>query len=318
MWGMGNNRLELLAKIASLYYEDGLNQAGIAIQTGYSRSQVSRLLAEALEQRVVEIRIHHPLERNHDLEQQLQSRLPLKTSRVLVRNQLNHAQMLRRLGSLAAPLVDELLPDSGTLGVSWGTGLAEVVSALIPRARSEIHVVQLNGLIGADAPEIDNPELAQRFARILGGRYMILPAPLLVDSESTRAALFHDYRVQRVLDHARDMNLALLGIGAVEPQYSTLVRSGCITPSQAEELQRAGAVGDVSAIYFDRCGEIIDTPLTRRIISVQPAALKTVPNTIGIAGGQAKPLPILGAIRAGLINTLVTDDVAAAGVLREL
>jgi DNA-binding transcriptional regulator LsrR (DeoR family) len=316
---MENQRLELLARIASLYYEDGLTQSQIAEQTGYSRSAVSRLLSEAREQGVVEIRVHHPLERRPDLEQALLERLPLKTVRVLKRGLLNHAQMLRRLGALAAPLVDDLIGDHATVGISWGTGLAELVNALRPRPLTGIHVVQIIGLIGtSELPEIDNPELTQRLARTLGGRYSILPAPLLVDSEATREALRNDYRVQRVLAHARQMEVALLGIGAVEPQYSTLVRAGYLSVDQAAELARAGAVGDVSAIYFDRSGRIVDVPLTRRIITIAPAALAAIPNKVGIAGGQAKPLPILGAVRAGLVNVLITDDVAAGGVLREL
>jgi DNA-binding transcriptional regulator LsrR (DeoR family) len=227
--------------------------------------------------------------------------------------------MLRRLGGLAAPLVEELVHDQSTLGVSWGTGLSELVNALASRSRSNIHVVQLIGLIGAsDSPEIDNPELAQRLARTLGGRYSILPAPLLVDSESTREALLNDYRVQRVLAHVQRMDLALMGIGAVEAQYSTLVRAGCISVTQAAELAQAGAVGDASAIYYDRQGRLINSPLTRRVISIEPAALVAVPNKLGIAGGQAKPLAILGAVRAQLVNILVTDEVAASGVIREL
>jgi DNA-binding transcriptional regulator LsrR (DeoR family) len=316
---MSNERLELLARVASLYYEDGLNQERIATQMGYSRSMVSRLLAEAHQQHVVEIRVHHPLERHHQLESELQERLGLKAVRVLKRGQVGHAQMLRRLGGLAAPLVEELLHDRGTLGVSWGTGVSEVANALRPRSRTDIHVVQLVGLIGAaESPEIDNPELAQRFARTLGGRYSILPAPLLVDNAATREALLNDYRVQRVLACVRQMDLALVGIGAVEAQYSTLVRAGCISAVQAGELAWAGAVGDVSAIYFDRAGGIVETPLTRRVIGVSAQALAGVRNRLGIAGGQAKPLPILGAVRAGLVNLLITDDVAASGVIREL
>jgi DNA-binding transcriptional regulator LsrR (DeoR family) len=62
----------------------------------------------------------------------------------------------------------------------------------------------------------------------------------------------------------------------------------------------------------------VDLHVTRRVISIDPTALAAVPNKVGIAGGQAKPRPILGAIQAKLVNILVTDDVAATGVLREL
>jgi hypothetical protein len=40
-----------------------------------------------------------------------------------------------------------------------------------------------------------------------------------------------------------------------------------------------------------------------------------VPTTIGVAEGPAKVAPILGALRAGIVNTLVTDVRTAEAVL---
>ncbi|MCK4451808.1 MAG: helix-turn-helix domain-containing protein, partial [Anaerolineae bacterium] len=40
-------RTELLAQVASLYYEDDLTQAEVARRIGMSRSTISRLLHEA-------------------------------------------------------------------------------------------------------------------------------------------------------------------------------------------------------------------------------------------------------------------------------
>ncbi len=311
-------RLELLARIAALYFEDGLTQAEIASQTGYSRSMVSRLLSEARQQKVVEIRIHHPLDRRGDIEQTLQDRLNLKTVRVLARGTLNDAQMLRRLGALAAHLVEELVEDHMLLGVSWGTGVFETVNALRPRPLADIHVVQFIGSLGTPDPEIDGPELARRLARTFGGRYSILPAPLFVESEVTREALLNNQRVSRVLALAQGVTLALVGIGTVEPDASSLRRAGYLSAEQIGELAQAGAVGDVCAIHFDRLGQLVDVPLTRRVVGIDAATLVSIPTKIGVAGGQAKALPIVGACRARLVNVLVTDEVSAAGVLRIL
>jgi DNA-binding transcriptional regulator LsrR (DeoR family) len=40
-----------------------------------------------------------------------------------------------------------------------------------------------------------------------------------------------------------------------------------------------------------------------------------IPLKLGISAGEMKSLPILGACRAGLVNCLVTDEVAALGML---
>lgn len=64
----GGDRLELLARIAGLYYEDRLTQEEIAQQTGYSRSMISRFLTEARDLNVVEVKVNHPLGRHRELE----------------------------------------------------------------------------------------------------------------------------------------------------------------------------------------------------------------------------------------------------------
>jgi len=40
-------RLQLLLRVATLYWIEGESQADIAVELGYSRPQISRLLAEA-------------------------------------------------------------------------------------------------------------------------------------------------------------------------------------------------------------------------------------------------------------------------------
>ncbi|RME44577.1 MAG: hypothetical protein D6791_12840, partial [Chloroflexi bacterium] len=229
-------RLELLARIASLYYEEALTQEEIARRTGYSRSMISRLLSEARRQGVVEIRVHHPFARRPDLEERLQQHLGLAMVRVLDDAGLSYHLMLRRLGALAARTVEELLHEGMTVGISWGTALAELVHALRPRPLGDVLVVQIIGALGTADPNIDGPELARRLAHTLNGRYKILPAPLVVDSEETQQRLLRDRRVQGVLSHVDTMDIALVGVGTVEPEKSSIVRSGYLTPEQLGEI----------------------------------------------------------------------------------
>lgn len=311
-------RLELLARIAELYYQDRLTQEQIATQTGYSRSMVSRLLTEARDQNVVEIRINHPLERRRDLEETLRALLDLKAVQVLARGALSYPHMLRRLGSLAARFLEELLFDHVTIGVSWGTAISETINALRPRSRTGLHVVQMIGSLGSPDPDIDGSELSRRLARTLAGQYTTFPVPLFVDSEATRQALMSDTRVQRVVERFKEVDLALLGVGTIEPERSSLLRGNYLSEAQLGELQRAGAVGDVAVIHFDLQGRLVDIPLARQVMGIDPETLVQRPLRLGVAGGQYKSKPILGASRAKFINMLVTDEVAANGVIQLL
>ncbi len=312
------DKLELLAKVAGLYFEEGQSQSDIALQTGYSRSMISRFLAEARELGVVEIRVNYPLARRTNLEGELEQALGLKVVRILRSGTLSYAQMLRRVGSLAARLVEEIVYDGMTIGLSWGTGLWETVNAIRAGAASNCRVVQMIGALGTTDTEIDGPELARRLARLLIGHYSTLPAPLIVDDEITRQGLMAGQRLRRIFELFKEIDLALVGVGTVAPERASLLRAGYLDLAQLEALQAAGAVGDVCSIHFTLAGEILDTPLTRCVVGIDAEGLRHVPLRLGIAAGQFKSLPIIGASRAGLINMLVTDEVAAIGILQEM
>jgi DNA-binding transcriptional regulator LsrR (DeoR family) len=141
---MSENRDELLARVAGLYYEDGCTQEQISARLGYSRSAISRLLTEARRTGIVEIYVRRPLERVAGLEQRLLAEFALQEVRVLRSQGLAYAEMLRRLGALGARWLEENLTGSAILGISWGTALYEVANALRPSPAIDVRVVQIS------------------------------------------------------------------------------------------------------------------------------------------------------------------------------
>jgi deoxyribonucleoside regulator len=112
-------------------------------------------------------------------------------------------------------------------------------------------------------------------------------------------------------------DVALVGIGTVDPDLSSLVRAGYLSPDGVAELRRLGAVGDVCARYCDRRGVAVPATIDRRIIGVGLPALKAIPTVLGVAGGAVKAESLLGALRGGYLDLLVTDREAAERILDE-
>jgi DNA-binding transcriptional regulator LsrR (DeoR family) len=306
---------ELLARVASLYYEDDLTQHQISKQLGYSRSAVSRLLSKARQVGIVEIRVNHPLRRNTELEDSLRTRFELNSVHVLARLSTSYERTLRRVGALGARLVEEMVTDGTKLGVSWGTAVYEVAHALRYSYLPEVVVIQLIGAMGTPDPQIDGVELARTYAAEFGGRYRILPAPAIVESPEVRDALLSDRAIKETLEQARNVDFAIVGIGTTDPCMSSLVRAEYLTEKEVKELADAGAVGDVCAIHFDAQGNILDLPIDHRVVGIKAQDLKAIPTTLGIAAGEVKAPAILGALNARLVNSLVTDDSAARSIL---
>lgn len=307
-------RDDLLAEVATLYYRDRLDQVSIARRVGVSRSTVSRLLSDALETGVVEIRIRQPLPLVDDLGRALARRFHLRDAQVLdLRGRPDGA--LERVGRLAGRYLDSILADGDVLAISWGTGVHAVAAGLERGKSRGVEVVQMLGGAGSHDAEVDGAQLALRMADIFGGRCRYLSAPLVVDDEQVATALLRQRGVRETLAAAAHADVALVGIGALVPERSALLRAGYLTLEGLANLRSLGAVGDVCGHHFDMDGAMVDTELSRRVVAIDPASLRAIPRVIGVASGVAKAEALVGALRARLVNILVTDDATARAVL---
>jgi DNA-binding transcriptional regulator LsrR (DeoR family) len=311
-----DERHALLAKIANLYYEKNLTQAEIARQLDISRPQVSRLLAEARDQGVVEIIIHYPQDKSVILKQDLLDGFDLDEVLLLSPGTLNYPQLVEQLGRVAARHLEERLNDDMILGISWNTGVYQVVNALQVARQKRVTVVQLTGTVGSINPLLDGPDLTRLLAQTLGGHYKYLSAPILVESPATREALLQDRAIREPLTLLEKMDIALVGVGSLSPALSSLLSAGYISDAELREIVRQGGVGDICSYHYDLQGNILPLELHQRLIGVTPEILRQTPYVIGVAGGVDKAVSILGALRLGIINCLITDEIAARAVLK--
>ncbi len=309
---MDDERLAMLAQIASWYYEHGLTQEEIAQRIGKSRSMVSRLLREARRLGIVEVRIRYPsLHTDEVLGAQLCQTFGLQRAWVLANPPPDHTLLLPQLGQLAARCLRSHLSDGICIGVGWGTAVHAVVRAMDEYPLQQATVVQIIGALGYGDPLVDGPELARWLAQKLGASYRFLHAPLLVESEEVAQALLQERTIAQTLALARQADIAIVGIGTINPVFSSLKRAGYLTEQDLEELRAQGAVGDIVARQLDREGRVLDIPLNRRVIGIQVEDLRRIPFVLAVAGGVAKASAILAALRSGILDAIVTDAHAA-------
>lgn len=309
------DRLALLVRVARLAYEHGLSQGEIAELLRSSRSSVSRLLREARERGIVTVTIWDPAEQTVKLAQALKDQFALKEA-IVVPTELELEKHVRPLLAQAvAAFLPTVVRDDDILGVSWGRTMGEVVKRLRPVNRQGISVVQLNGgLNRADIP--GNPHyVTQQIAQVFRASAFVLPVPAVVRTRELRRELESDPGIRKVLELARNCTVALYSIGAFGPD-SVLVQSGYVTPEDLDRLQARGAVGDIGGRYFDATGSVCDPELESRTIGIELAELPCKRYAIAVAGGKEKRRAILGALRGGYLNTLVTDQITAMELLQ--
>ena len=118
----GDERDELLADVAEMYYMEDLTQAEISRQIDMTRSAVSRMLTEARSKGIVEISVRRPLRFDSDLEAMLKERFGLQAAHVLAgQREADYDRLRRQLGLAAAGVLKELLRPRMSCGVAWGT-----------------------------------------------------------------------------------------------------------------------------------------------------------------------------------------------------
>lgn len=309
-----SRRAAQVVEVATAYYHERLDQEQIARRMGISRSTVSRMLAEALDTGVVEIRVRGALPIHPGLQRDLVETLGLQDAMVLATRE--DEDCLADLGRLAARRLDARLADGDILAISWGTAVRATVEGFDPRTTRDVEVVQMIGGAGSRDPQVDGTELARRLAGALGGRFRYLNAPLVVAEEAVAAGLRREPAVRETLAAAAAAGLALVGIGTFLGDRSSFVRSGHLAVRHLAELRAAGAVGDVAGHIVAEDGRLLDPPLSRRIVTIDVADLRRIPTVLAVASGPEKVAAILGTIRAGLVDALVTDDRTAAALLR--
>jgi deoxyribonucleoside regulator len=312
---MGEERTDLLAQVAIWYYEDGLNQAAIAKRINKSRSMVSRLLDQAREAGIVEVQIRHPLRTDPELERRLCQEFDLAQAHVLARPPEDYRLLLRRLGELGARCLQAALHPGVIIGISWGTGVHAVVRAMPSTYVPDSMIVQLIGAVGYGDPMVDGVELGRWLAQKLGASFRFLSAPLLVEDGVIAQALRRERINRETLELARQAEVAIIGIGTPEPEYSSLLRAGYLSRSELEEMMTIGVVSDIVAHEIDEEGRVMDIAANRRALNLEADAIRRIPKVIAVSGSVVKARAITAALRGGFCNCLVTDAHAARAVL---
>ena len=314
----GGDDLLLLAEVSQRYYLDDMTQEQIARGMGVSRSNVSRMLKEARERGVVEIRVHHPLRTLAEPGERLRRLLGLRDCLVLARPAGDPAPATaEQLGALAARYLQEQVVNGTTIGVGWGTTVYHVVTSGYLHPKRGMAVVQLMGSVGGATPDIDGAQIAGRLGRTLDAPVYYLHAPMVVTDAAVRAGLMRDQHIRTTLEMARRAGALLVSVGAVT-RASGIYRAGYLNDADLEYIQGQGAVGDICGSYFKQDGSPCSLELGERTIAASADVMRGVPLRVGVGWGEPKALPSLGAIRAGLINVLITDEEAARELLRLL
>ncbi len=121
-----------------------------------------------------------------------------------------------------------------------------------------------------------------------------------------------DERIHSTLELARRADFVVVGIGGMDPPSPTLPP---VTPEVLVALRARGAVGEISAQFFDADGRPCPSELDERLVGLKLAEMVDIPVRTAIAFGLEKVSAIAAALAGRLANVLVTDTDTAIALL---
>lgn len=304
---------EMLLRVAWFYYKDDLTQDEIARRLSVSRASVGRMLDRARRTGLVTIQLNSEHLDAMELSGRLRRTFGLAEALVVPHLGGNHDgadEISRRVGLGGAQVLTNHLRRGLTVGIGFGRTVSNLVSATNFSPAEPVHLVTLTGGVAAYL----NPMTTSRGDLNDATRASVIPSPIVTSTPALSKALTAELPVQSVLQLARGADIAVVGVGTATPD-ATIAEMGYLTPEDILELRDRQAVGDILGQYFDESGAIIDAAIHARRVGINLSELKSVPLVIGVAGGESKAHAILGALRGGYLDVLVTDETAALRLL---
>lgn len=303
--------LDTVYQAARMYYLEDATQVEIASRLGVSRPTVSRLVAEARKAGLVRIEVVDPFQdETVALAERLQVVLGLHAVHLAA---VTHTATLG--ADLAGPLAAAvegmgLVPGDAVL-MSSGRTVYDVARAGMPQLAG----IQLVPTVGGQAdpmPWFQTNEITRTAAERSGAIPAFLFAQAL-PSPAMRSSLDEDPAFQHVVGLWGRAKGAILGIGAPTPTRDALARGIPVEDAVFDQ-----AAGDVCLNFYAADGSAIEFAGSDRMVRTSREILAGIPHAVGVAVGTAKVPSIVAAVRARLVNELVTDAATARALLDAL
>ncbi|MEA2016577.1 MAG: sugar-binding domain-containing protein [Actinomycetota bacterium] len=311
---------EMAVRVSILYYEKDLSQNKIANKMGISRSYVSQLISYARKKGIVKISIDY---NKHELrllrkEIEFKSLFPVLKN-VLIMSSKSEVFTENNIGKFAAPYVAEMINESKIIGINLGESVEKTVnnlgtSNLLSDPKKKI--IQIMGgfsnsfIVGGSHPN----KIVSKLGSLLEGECHFLNCPAIIEQTELRSSLLKENSIKNVTKHWDNIDLAIMGIGVANSKSKLF---NLLNRYMMNTITNSGACCELTINFFDEDGKYIPI-LEKNKIAIRHNQLKKIKNKVLICNGKYKHKAIISAIRAKMVDTLITDSITINSIIKSL
>lgn len=299
-----------------LHFLEGLKQSEIASRLNLSTSKVNRLIAQGRKMGMVKIDIQSVFQDLVDYENALVAATSLSHAVITPTVSGNPDTTLQQVGRAAANLLAETVRNGDVIAITGGKAISAVVENLNVEMSMDVTIVPLTGGVqGKYFTDVNH--LATQMAERLGGKALLVHAPLFAESTAQRDMLRQVSSVREVFDLARKADVALVGVGSIDTPGSSYYDLNPEPGTDRNMLIDMGVVGEFLAHLIQENGSIADYALNNRLVALSPSELSGCNRVIGVATGREKARPIRATLAGDYLDTIVLDEETALSVLNK-
>lgn len=300
---------DVMLEIARAYYLEDVPKVRIAEDTGLSRWQVARVLAEAREQGLVTIRVDDPDASSTTLAERLALELGVRQVVVAAPRGQRPGADVEAVAQALADYLSETVRHGETLAFGWSRVIEMMPSRLKSLARCD--VIQLAGALTFAGDRVGSVEVIRQVARTAGGVAYPIYAPLVAPNGAIAASLMESPEIADVMARAIRADHAVVGIGNWTQEGSTILP--LLPADVVRTIAAAGAAAIISGRVMDDDGQPLASGVNvdERIVGITLEQLRAIPSIIATCVGAHRPDAVRAAIRAGLVDVLIVDEMLA-------
>lgn len=306
-------RLDDAARAGWLYYVAGRTQDEIAAAMSISRQSAQRLVSLAVAERLIKVRLDHPIAACLELAEALRKKYGLRHSEVVPSDPAGVSSTVG-IAEAAAAEIERWLkrPDPIIIAIGTGRTLKAAVDQLPPMECLQHRIVSLTGNIGPDGSAAYYNVIFS-MADAIKARHFPMPLPVLCSSAAERETLHGQALVRSTLELGAQADVTFVGIGELGVD-GPLCIDGFLGKEEMLDLVKSGAAGEICGWIYDREGQLLGNSINDRVASV-PIPSREKSSVIGIAQGKKKLAAISGALKGKIINGIITDEATAEQLL---
>jgi DNA-binding transcriptional regulator LsrR (DeoR family) len=307
------NKLDDAARAGWLYYVAGNTQDEIAAKLGVSRQSAQRLVSLAISEKLIKVRLDHPIADCLELGARLKDRFSLRFVEI-VPSDPGHPDSTLGVADATALEIEKILssPDPIVMGIGTGRTLKAAVEMLPAMDCPQHKIVSLTGNIAPDGSAAYYNVIFSIADKVKAPSFP-MPLPVIAVSERDKHLLHSQVGIEKNLLLAAEASVWFVGVGDLGPN-APLYEDGFVTKAELKALQKAGAVGEMIGWVFDSKGEFVSGMTNDRVASAPlPTGEKTL--IVAAARGANKVEAMRAALGRGLINGLITDEDTARNLL---